>query len=651
MQKIRHKISYHYNYHKHFFPHYFAAAVYGGFFLFGLYTIFPATVSAETSEVNALDQPVEISIWGWVNRDLLLVKSNYDTPLKATLNTDFYPFKSSLKIIPSDLFYPNTNYQFEIESRNWLGLRSKKLVRFQTQGLPTITLATKFEDAKQISAQTKFRFNLSNELSSEYFDFNSNPKFDYVKRIDKDQLLIEPKTKLTQGQTYIFTFSLKSPNLGNPLLYQNTFSVIDPLEIIRSTPENNSENIAKQTQFEFVFNKVVTQENFTNLVKIEPAVDFTVSWKDTKTVSLSPKPNLTTNTKYTIALLEAITATDGSQLSATKVFSFTTAGKVAVSGFSPSGDSVNPGSTIAVTFNQPVDQTSAQINFSISPQIDGTFSWADKTLYYKTAGLGMLTSYTVTLQKGIRSLGGDDSSQNFSHSFTTTSERTRTIGYSVKKRAITASYFGVGPKRILLVGSLHGSESNTGNMLSSWINYLRSNQKAIGTDRTFIIVPYANPDGRASNTRFNANNVDLNRNFGTPDWQALSYWQNRSYPTGGGSGPFSEPESRALRDLILSENVSHIITYHSNANMVLGDGSADSFGDWYANLSGYTRIKGSDQENESGLSALGYVITGTLEEWSSLLGKATLVVEFISPTANEYNRNLPALKGLLNYSI
>jgi hypothetical protein len=51
------------------------------------------------------------------------------------------------------------------------------------------------------------------------------------------------------------------------------------------------------------------------------------------------------------------------------------------------------------------------------------------------------------------------------------------------------------------------------------------------------------------------------------------------------------------------------------------------------------------------MSALGYVITGTFEDWSQRLGNITLIVEFISATANEYQRNYPALKGLLNYGI
>ncbi len=52
------------------------------------------------------------------------------------------------------------------------------------------------------------------------------------------------------------------------------------------------------------------------------------------------------------------------------------------------------------------------------------------------------------------------------------------------------------------------------------------------------VVPIVNPDGVARDARNNANGVDLNRNYGF-GWSASAY---RS-----GDGPFSEPETRAVR--------------------------------------------------------------------------------------------------------
>lgn len=650
MKKLPHKLAKHYHYHKNFIPHYFVVVFYTAIAVFALYSFFPPKIqAAEEQPIQKLDQPIQISLWGWIRTDSLSVSSNYDTPLTASIPSGFYPFKRQLLVEPSDLLYPNAEYELKIEAKNWFGLKTTKVVKVRTTALPEVSLANKFPDKTQIAANTKFQFNLGNSLAAENFNFVANPSFDYDKKLENNILVVSPKSKLRQGTVYSLSISLKSKTLGDSVLYQENLAVINALDL-SSNPAHNTELVPKQSQLEFIFNKEPIAEGIEKLIKTEPEINYNLTWKDPRTLVLTPVDQLQTNTKYIISFADSLSGKDGSSLAETKTITFTTAGPVKVVNFSPTGSSASTLASINVAFDQPVDQSSAQRNFSINPAVGGSFSWAGNTLVFKPqTALAPLVTYTISVATGIKSIGGEDSTQTFSGSFTTTSERVRTIGYSVRKRAISAYYFGNGPKKILLIGTMHGNEGNTGNMLNSWISYIRANQKDIGTDRTFIIVPFANPDGRSSNNRFNANNVDLNRNFDLPDWQALTYWQNRSYPTGGGSAPFSEPESRALRDLVLSENPSLSISYHSNANLVLGDGIAQAFGDWYSNLTGYTRSQSSGQESD--VSALGYVITGTYEEWATKRGVKTLVIEFISQTANEYSRNLPALRDLLTYPI
>ncbi len=650
MKNFHHRVKKHYSYHKRFLPHYLGTSLVTIFITFAAYSVFPAKVEADNESLFNLDQSIEVSLWGAVSRESIEVVSNYDTPLTSSLQSGFYPLKKQLVIKPSDLLYPNANYEIVVKTKNLFGIKSEKKISVKTKPLPKVTLQTKIPEGGQLPVTTSIKFGLDQSLDPSFYAFTSTPNFPFDQKIESNSLIIKPKQKLTQGASYQFNLKLRSYTLSDKVLYEGQIAIIDPLLLTSSTPTNGQETVLKQSTIALTFNKAVDQTSFNSAFKVEPTTATNLAWTDEKSLTITPTAPLLTNTKYTLTLADSLRGTDGSQLPQTQTLIFTTAGPAKVSSFSPTGSAASTLASISVTFNQPVDQSSAQTNFSINPSVLGNFSWSGNSLIFKPqAALAAAATYTVTIAQGVKSVGGENSNQVFSSSFTTTSERTKTIGYSVKKRAITATYFGNGPKKILLVGTIHGSESNTGNMLTSWISYLRSNQSQIGSDRTFIIVPYLNPDGRASNYRFNANGVDLNRNWDLPDWQTLSYWQNRSYPNGGGSAPFSEPETRALRDLVYSENPAVSISYHSNANLILGDGIAQGLGDWYANLTGYTRSNSSGEESD--VSALGYVITGTYEEWATKRGIPTLVVEFISQTANEYSHNLPALKGLLTYPI
>ncbi len=128
--------------------------------------------------------------------------------------------------------------------------------------------------------------------------------------------------------------------------------------------------------------------------------------------------------------------------------------------------------------------------------------------------------------------------------------RLEVIGQSVEGRDLRAVVVSDSPgseelePELRIHGAIHGDEK-TSAMVT--VRYLKNLADNYGDSEmcTYVvdnaeswIIPVVNPDGYYHTERYNANGVDLNRN--------LSYmW------AGGGPSPFSEPETRALRDITM----------------------------------------------------------------------------------------------------
>jgi hypothetical protein len=129
------------------------------------------------------------------------------------------------------------------------------------------------------------------------------------------------------------------------------------------------------------------------------------------------------------------------------------------------------------------------------------------------------------------------------------------IGRSVEGRPIGLTRVGDpgAPRKVLVVGCVHGDEC-AGRAL---VHALRRAKPPAGTQ--LLLVRNANPDGFARRTRVNAHGVDLNRN-------AAQGW--RATALNPGARPFSEPETRALRALILRERPTLTVWYHQALALV-----------------------------------------------------------------------------------
>jgi hypothetical protein len=130
--------------------------------------------------------------------------------------------------------------------------------------------------------------------------------------------------------------------------------------------------------------------------------------------------------------------------------------------------------------------------------------------------------------------------------------------------------------RVLLIGGIHGDEYSSVSIVFKWMKILDRYHSGLFH---WEFVPLLNPDGllRKRSQRMNANDVDLNRNFPTPDWkrQSRHYWIERTrrnprrYP---GPGALSEPESLWLVQLIDYFRPDAIVSVHAPHGVLDYDG-------------------------------------------------------------------------------
>lgn len=240
-----------------------------------------------------------------------------------------------------------------------------------------------------------------------------------------------------------------------------------------------------------------------------------------------------------------------------------------------------------------------------------------------------------------------------------------TIGTSIEGRSIETYTFGNGPTDVLFVGGIHGGyEWNTVVLAYEMIDYFTENIYDLPANLTVHIIPNANPDGLALVTggktgritaddvltwnadgrgRFNANGVDLNRNFDCK-WSPDAAWRGQA--VGAGSEPFSEPEAIALRDYVLQVEPVAGVFWHSVANTVYGSECYEGvlpltldIMDRYATAARYNAVPVFDA----------YPVVGDIEGWMATLGLAAITVELETRDSTEWNRNLAGTLAILEH--
>ncbi len=240
------------------------------------------------------------------------------------------------------------------------------------------------------------------------------------------------------------------------------------------------------------------------------------------------------------------------------------------------------------------------------------------------------------------------------------------IGKSVEGREIKELTYGTGDTHLLFVGGVHGGyEWNSVLLAYQFIDYLEANPGVVPSNMSITIIPSLNPDGVAkiigkegrfaladvpltvdsAPGRFNANGVDLNRNFDCK-WQPQSTWRGKV--VSAGTAAFSEPEAATLRDFVAKIKPVGVVFWHSQANAVYASecktgilpGTRDIM-NAYSKASTYPAVDTFDA----------YPVTGDAEGWLASIGIPAITVELATHETVEWERNLAGFQALLAHYV
>lgn len=257
----------------------------------------------------------------------------------------------------------------------------------------------------------------------------------------------------------------------------------------------------------------------------------------------------------------------------------------------------------------------------------------------------------------------DEGAEAVSETEPTVREPIVTIGQSVSGKDIAAYHFGTGDRELLLVGGIHGGYSwNTALLAYEVIDWLTKNPAVIPDDVSVTIIPNLNPDGLFAITgkegvfsvadvkgnesarvaaRFNSNDVDLNRNFDC-EWKREGAWQNRN--VSGGSAPFSEPETAALKNYVTKHEPTMVVAWYSSAGGVYasrcGDttmGATRTLTNTFAAAAGYKAYEEFDY----------YEITGDMVNWFAKLEIPAISVLLTTHEQTELSKNKSGIEAVL----
>lgn len=451
---------------------------------------------------------------------------------------------------------------------------------------------------------------------------------------------------LKQGGKYAYKLTRTFDNTAVSNAITGDLSLLSPISVTKTSVISGEEVYSEPKTFTFETDKKLIATNVTlekiendKPVKINSMTKITGSTVETTIVN-----DLEREAKYRITINNA-EAEDGSQLDTAYATDFQTSGGPAVTGVNISSGGIDANAKVVVTLDQAISQTQDISKLTSLTGGDATISRTGNQVIFQLHSLPRCGAFSVNIAKGLYSQYDVASKDSWSYTSRINCRATEVIGYSVMGRPIIAYFYGGGPTTILFTGGIHGTEQSGKYLLQNWIYSLDTNAYKIPTDRQVVVVPSVNPDGLATSTRYNANNVNLDTNFASANWQADINNSSGILVGGGGTSPMSEPETKALANLTTRLQPRLEVSFHAQGSLIGANQRGDSLaiGNLYAASVGYTSMIGHAE------ATMGYAITGEYEEWAGeQYNTPAILIELPSMTGNYFLAHQSTLWKMVN---
>jgi murein peptide amidase A len=227
----------------------------------------------------------------------------------------------------------------------------------------------------------------------------------------------------------------------------------------------------------------------------------------------------------------------------------------------------------------------------------------------------------------------------------------QTLPYGRSREGVVLRAFlpsGDAPIAGLVTASFHGEEAVTGLLARRLL------EQVSAEETRWAVVPVVNPDGVLAGTRQNASGVDLNRNFPAATWRPADSFtyppgidparrrpENRTNRSSPGPHAGSEPETRALVDLVRRLAPPLVVDLHTPLELLLvRNGAPEEVVEMLAR-SGDLRVV----DELPGCP-------GAFDDWLEEIGVSAIVYEVEQDGLPELClRHLPGLTALLRGSV